>query len=194
MLVGAGALGATDEVIAVAERLGAGIAKALARQGGSSGRPAFLHGLHRPARHEGELGPDAGLRHPAHGGLGLPLRGVSAARSARPAGCRSTSRQGCWACATPWRSTSSATRPPPCAPSCRSRGEDGSLLARHHRRQRRRLLGRGPQHGHGRGRPDQPATGRATSSPSACPIAPSSRPTAAPPPSGTRAISASGAA
>ena len=47
MLVGAGALGATDEVIAVAERLQAGVAKALARQGRAARRPALGHRLAR---------------------------------------------------------------------------------------------------------------------------------------------------
>ena len=162
MLVGAGALGATDEVIAAAERLGAGRRQGAARQGGGAGRPAVLHGLHRPARHEGELGPDAGLRHAAHGRLGLPLRRVPAEGGPGPRACRSTSTPGCWACATPWRSTSSATRPPPCAPCCRSsrRRPDRSwrdTIAK----AVGEFVGRGPRHGHGRGRPDQSATGRA---------------------------------
>ena len=38
ILVGAGALNATDEVIAVADKLKAGAAKALARQGRAAGR------------------------------------------------------------------------------------------------------------------------------------------------------------
>ena len=47
---------AADEVIAVADLLGAGIAKALLGKARAAGRPAVRHRLHRPARHQAELG------------------------------------------------------------------------------------------------------------------------------------------
>ena len=59
MLVGAGALGATDEVIEVAELLGAGVAKALLGKAARARRPAVRHRRDRPARHAAELGADA---------------------------------------------------------------------------------------------------------------------------------------
>ena len=56
MLVGAGALHATDEVIEVAERLGAGIAKALLGKAAVPDDLPFVTGVDRPARHQAELG------------------------------------------------------------------------------------------------------------------------------------------
>ena len=78
MLVGQGALGAGDEVIEVARRLGAGVAKALLGRAVAARRPAVRHRLDRPARHAAELGADAGLRHAADGRLELPVLGVPA--------------------------------------------------------------------------------------------------------------------
>ena len=78
MLVGQGALHATDEVIAVADELGAGHRQGAARQGGGARRRPVLHGEHRAARHQAELGHDAGGRHAADGRLELPLLGVPA--------------------------------------------------------------------------------------------------------------------
>ena len=58
--------------------LGAGVAKALL------GKPVLpddlpcVTGLHRPARHQAELGPDDGLRHAADGRVRLPVRRVPA--------------------------------------------------------------------------------------------------------------------
>ena len=50
MLVGQGAKGATDEVIEVADLLGAGVAKALNGRAARARRPAVRHRLDRPAR------------------------------------------------------------------------------------------------------------------------------------------------
>jgi pyruvate dehydrogenase (quinone) len=66
MLVGAGALHATQEVIEVADVLGAG------RQGRRARRPAVRHRLDRAARDTPQLGSDAGLRHPVDGRLSFP--------------------------------------------------------------------------------------------------------------------------
>ena len=49
-----------------------------ARQGGAARRAPLRHRLHRPARHEAELGHDDGLRHAADDRLGLPLFGIPA--------------------------------------------------------------------------------------------------------------------
>ena len=73
MLVGAGALDATDEVIAVAERLQAGVAKALLGKAARARRSAVRHRLDRPARHQAELGPDEELRHLPDGRLRVSL-------------------------------------------------------------------------------------------------------------------------
>ena len=78
ILVGAGALHATDEVIAVADRLRRRRRQGAARQGGAAGRPALGHRLDRPARHQAELGADDGMRHAADDRLGLSLFGVPA--------------------------------------------------------------------------------------------------------------------
>ena len=58
MLVGAGALGAAEEVIEVADLLGAGVAKALLGKAVLPDALAVGHRRHRPARHQAELGPD----------------------------------------------------------------------------------------------------------------------------------------
>ena len=72
MLVGAGALGAPEEVTQVADLLGRGRRQGAARQGRAARRPALGHRLDRAARHPPELGPDDGLRHAADGRLELP--------------------------------------------------------------------------------------------------------------------------
>ncbi len=61
MLVGAGALHATDEVVARRRRAGRRRRQGVARQGGRAGRRAVLHRRDRAARHQTELGHDAGL-------------------------------------------------------------------------------------------------------------------------------------
>ena len=63
MLVGAGALDATDEVIAVADKLQAGVAKALLGKAAVPDDLPLGHRLARPARHQADLGSDEGLRH-----------------------------------------------------------------------------------------------------------------------------------
>ena len=70
--------GAADEVIEVAEMLGAGVAKALLGKAVAARRPAVRDRLDRAARHEAELGPDEGLRHAADGRLELPVLRVPA--------------------------------------------------------------------------------------------------------------------
>ena len=103
ILVGAGALHATDEVIAVAEKLGAGVAKALLGKAALPDDLPWVTGLHRPARHQAELGADEQLRHVADDRLrASPIRN-SCPRKARRAACRSTSSRTCSACAIRWR-------------------------------------------------------------------------------------------
>ena len=87
ILVGAGAKDATDEVIAVADRLQAGAAKALL---GKSVLPDDLPWVtgSLPARHRTQLEPHAGLRHAADGGIGLPLQRVHGERRCRSASIR----------------------------------------------------------------------------------------------------------
>ena len=91
ILVGAGARGATDEVIEVAELLGAGVAKALLGKAALPDDLPFVTGA------IGLLGTKPTwelmqeLRHAAHGRLGFPVRRVPPRRRARPAACRSTS-------------------------------------------------------------------------------------------------------
>ena len=109
ILVGAGALHATDEVIAVADKLGAGVAKALLGKAVATRRSSLGHRLNRPARHQAELGYDERVRHPADGRLRLSVFGVPAEGRGRRAECRSTSTPGCSACATRWRSTCQVT-------------------------------------------------------------------------------------
>ena len=95
MLVGQGALDATDEVLAVAERLGAGDHHGTARQGRRSRRRPVPHPAAGTARIETQLRHDAGLRHAADGGHELPLQRVPA--SDRP---------------SPWRADRPASSPP----------------------------------------------------------------------------------
>ena len=78
ILVGAGALHATDEVIAVAEQARRRCRQGAARQGGAARRSAVGHRLDRPARHQAELGDDERVRHAADDRLGLSLFGVPA--------------------------------------------------------------------------------------------------------------------
>ena len=64
--------------LAVADALGAGVAKALLGKAVAPRRPAVRDRLDRPARHEAELGSDAGVRHAADGRLELPVLRVPA--------------------------------------------------------------------------------------------------------------------
>ena len=95
ILVGAGALHATDEVIAVADRLQAGAAKALL------GKAALPDDLPWVTGSIGLLGtkPSSdmmdGLRHAADDRLRLPVVGVPAEGRAGPRRCRSTSTRRC---------------------------------------------------------------------------------------------------
>ena len=92
MLVGQGALDATDEVIAVADALGAGVAKALLGKAAVPDDVPYCTGSIGLLGHQAELGHDAGRRHAADGRLELPLLGVPAqgrpgqGDSDRPAG------------------------------------------------------------------------------------------------------------
>ena len=81
-----GALAATDEVIQIAELLGAGHRQELARQGGRAGRRAVLRRPHRPARHQAKLGHDAGLRHAARRRLQLSRTASSIRRQGKAKG------------------------------------------------------------------------------------------------------------
>ena len=91
MLVGQGALGAADEVVEMAERLGAGVAKALLGKAVLPDDLPYRDRLDRPARHEAELRADGRLRHAADGRLELSRTPSSCPRRARRAACRSTS-------------------------------------------------------------------------------------------------------
>ena len=119
MLVGAGALGAGDEVIEVADAARRRRRQGAARQGGRPRRPAVRDRLDRPARHQAELGADDGLRHAADGRLELPVLRVPARGGPGARRADRHRRRGCSASATRWRSTSSATRARRCARCCR---------------------------------------------------------------------------
>ena len=105
MLVGAGALHATDEVIAVADKLQAGVAKALLGKAAVPDDLPFVTGSlgllgTKPSwdlMKDCDTLPDGRLR--------LPLQRISARSPAPRAACRSTSTAPCSACATRWRST-----------------------------------------------------------------------------------------
>ncbi len=100
LLVGAGARGATDQVLAVAEKTGAGIITAL------RGKDVVPSDVPYHTQQVGLLGqppePDAdqGVRHHRAPRHELPLRRVTCRRAARPAACRSTSSPSRWACGT----------------------------------------------------------------------------------------------
>ena len=108
MLVGAGCLEATDEVLAVADKLQRWRRQGAARQGRPSRRSAFRHGRPRPSRHQAVLGADEELRHALMVGSAFPTASFCRTPEAREA-CRSTSRARTSACAIRWRSTSLAT-------------------------------------------------------------------------------------
>ena len=91
MLVGAGALGATDEVIEVADMLGAGVAKALLGKAAVPDDLPFVTGSIGLLGHEAELDVDERVRHAADGRLELPVLGVAAEARSTRAACRSTS-------------------------------------------------------------------------------------------------------
>ena len=95
MLVGAGALGATDEVLEVAELLGAGVAKALLGKAVRARRRArSCTGSIGLLGTKPSLGPDDGLRHAAAGRHRASRTPSSCPRRARRAPCRSTSTAG----------------------------------------------------------------------------------------------------
>ena len=77
-LVGAGALAATDEVIAVAEKLGAGVAKALLGKAALPDELAWVTGSIGLLGTEAELRTHDGMRHPSHDRLRLPVFGIPA--------------------------------------------------------------------------------------------------------------------
>ena len=108
------------EVEQVAELLGAGVAKALLGKDVLPDTLPFVTGSIGLLGTRPELRDDDGLRHPAHGRLELPVHPVHAAARPGPRPSRSTSTARSSACATPTRSTSSATPPPRCAPFSRS--------------------------------------------------------------------------
>ena len=63
MLVGAGAMDATDEVLAVADALGAGVAKALLGKAAVPDDVPYCTGSHRAAGYQAVVGHDAGRGH-----------------------------------------------------------------------------------------------------------------------------------
>ena len=65
ILAGRGALGAGEELAAMAERLGAPDHQAAARQGARARRQSLSHRRHRPARHQAVAGGAGRLRHAA---------------------------------------------------------------------------------------------------------------------------------
>ena len=102
MLVGAGALHATDEVIEIADKLGAGVAKALL------GKAALPDDLPFVTGSIGLLGtrPSYEMMNECDTllmiGSASPIPS-SCPRKARRAASRSTSTRACSACATRWR-------------------------------------------------------------------------------------------
>jgi pyruvate dehydrogenase (quinone) len=118
MLVGAGALHCTDEIIEVAEKLGAGVAKALLGKAAVPDDLPFVTGsiglLGTKPSYDMMMGCDTLLMV----GSGFPFPS-SCPRRARRAACRSTSRPGCSACAIRWRCRCWAKRRRRCARCCR---------------------------------------------------------------------------
>ncbi len=118
ILAGAGALSATEELTAVADRLGAGVAKALLGKTVLDDRLDWVTGA------IGLLGtrPSYDLMRQCDVllmvGTTMPYSEYYPARD-RPAPCRSTSTAPAAGCATPPRSTSSGTREKPSPPCCR---------------------------------------------------------------------------
>ena len=139
ILVGAGALGATDEVIAVAETLGAGVAKALL------GKAALPDDLPYVTGSIGLLGskPSYALMTECDTllmvGSGFPYSEFLPKR-ARRAASRSTLSQTCCRCAIRWRSISSETRRKRCASCSPFSIGRGSEVARRDREASRRLV------------------------------------------------------
>ena len=85
--------------IAVAETLGAGVAKALLGKSGAARRSAVRHRRDRPARHQAELRPDERLRHVADRSAPASPGPSSCPRTAPRARSRSTSTRRCCRCA-----------------------------------------------------------------------------------------------
>ena len=115
MLIGQGAAEAADEVVQVAELLGAGVAKALNGRAALPDDLPFVTGsiglLGTKPSYDMMMGCDTLLMV----GHELPLRRMAAGGGVLLARCRSTSTAGCWGCATRRRSaTSSATPRTPC--------------------------------------------------------------------------------
>ena len=119
MLVGAGALEATDEVIAVAERLQAGVAKALLGKAALPDDLPFVTGSIGLARHQAELGPDERLRHVLDGGLRLSLQRISSEAGRRARRADRYRRQQAQPALSRWKSTWSATARRRCVRCCR---------------------------------------------------------------------------
>ena len=104
-----------DEVIEVAELLGAGVAKALLGKAALPDDLPFVTGSIGLLGHEAELGHDDGLRHAADGRLELPVLRVPAEGGPGARRADRHRRRACSASATRWRSTSSATPARRCA-------------------------------------------------------------------------------
>lgn len=118
ILVGAGALQATEQVMAVAEQLGAGVAKALL------GKAVLPDDLPWVTGSIGLLGTEPSYQLMTECdtllmiGSGFPIPSFCP-RKARHGACRSTCNPTCSACATRWRSTWSAMPAKHCAHCCR---------------------------------------------------------------------------
>ena len=110
MLVGQGAKGATDEVIEVADLLGAGVAKALNGRAALPDDLPFVTGSIGLLGHQAVRRHDGGLRHAAHGRHVVPLLGVAARARPGARACRSTSTPASSASATRSRCRWPATR------------------------------------------------------------------------------------
>ena len=78
MLVGAGALARHRRGDRGRRQARRRLRQGAARQGRAARRPALGDRLDRAARHQAELRSDDGMRHAAHGRLGIPLRRVPA--------------------------------------------------------------------------------------------------------------------
>ena len=111
ILAGRGALGAREELTAVAERLGAPVAKALLGKAVVARRQPLHDRRHRAPRHGPIAGGARGLRHAPHRRLELSLHRVLSRSPGRRAWCRSTSTRSASACAIRSRLRSSATPP-----------------------------------------------------------------------------------
>ena len=194
MLVGAGALAATDEVIRVADVARGRHRQELAGQGRRSRRCPLRYRPHRPARHQAQLGHDAGVRHAVRRRLQLPLCRVLPA--GRP-GQRRADRPGRADAQPPLpdgRQPQGRREGDPAGADPAAGAQERPLLAGEAGGGDERLVEVDRGAGHDHRQPDQPGARLLGTVTASCRTTASWPPTAARPPTGSRATCGSGAA